>query len=176
MPADELGQRWARQILDAQTGLLGAGRHRLGRFGLERWEVLFAGPAGRDPWREDSAVRAGSPLPIPTDADRLPAGGAAHAIKSHLALSAHVHVGSCRVRMGAVGPSYLAARGIGNRRGREAMTVREQETLLRALDLWQAAVGNMTWEERANAALALLIVRDDEIDALRRRIQRGEVG
>jgi hypothetical protein len=56
------------------------------------------------------------------------------------------------------------------------MTVREQETLLRALDLWQAAVGNMTWEERANAALALLIVRDDEIDALRRRIQRGEVG
>lgn len=56
------------------------------------------------------------------------------------------------------------------------MTVREQETLLRALDLWRAAVGRMSWEERANAALALLIVRDDELEELRRRIQRGEVG
>jgi hypothetical protein len=55
------------------------------------------------------------------------------------------------------------------------MTVREQETLLRALDLWQTAVGHMTWEERANAALALLIMRDDELEALRRRIRRGEV-
>jgi len=35
------------------------------------------------------------------------------------------------------------------------MTVREQETLLRALDLWRAAVGQMNWEERANAALDL---------------------
>jgi hypothetical protein len=55
------------------------------------------------------------------------------------------------------------------------MTVREQETLLRALDLWRSAVGQMNWEERANAALDLLIVRDDEIEDLRRRIQRGEV-
>ena len=55
------------------------------------------------------------------------------------------------------------------------MTVRKQETLLRALDLWQTAVGNMNWEERANAALALLIVRDNELEELRRRIQRGEV-
>jgi hypothetical protein len=61
-------------------------------------------------------------------------------------------------------------------RGSEAMTVREQETLLRALDLWQTALGQMTWERRAEAALALLIVRDDEIEALRRRIQRGEIG
>ena len=56
------------------------------------------------------------------------------------------------------------------------MTVREQETLLRALDLWRKAVGQMNWEERANAALALLIIRDDELEELRRRIQRGEVG
>ena len=55
------------------------------------------------------------------------------------------------------------------------MTVREQETLLCALDLWRSAVGQMNWEERANAALDLLIVRDDEIEDLRRRIQRGEV-
>ncbi|HEV3348539.1 MAG TPA: hypothetical protein VHC93_15700 [Methylomirabilota bacterium] len=55
------------------------------------------------------------------------------------------------------------------------MTVREQETLLRALDLWRSAVGQMNWEERANAALDLLIVRDDELEDLRRRIQRGEV-
>lgn len=55
------------------------------------------------------------------------------------------------------------------------MTVREQETLLRALDLWRKAVGQMNWEERANAALALLIVRDDELEGLRRRIQRGEI-
>ena len=55
------------------------------------------------------------------------------------------------------------------------MTVREQETLLRALDLWRSAVGRMNWEERANAALDLLIVRDDELEDLRRRIQRGEV-
>ena len=55
------------------------------------------------------------------------------------------------------------------------MTVREQETLLRALDLWRAAGGQMNWEERANAALDLLIVRDDELENLRRRIQRGEV-
>jgi hypothetical protein len=56
------------------------------------------------------------------------------------------------------------------------MTVREQETLLRALDLWRTAVGQMTWEGRAEAALALLIVRDEEIETLRRRIQRGEIG
>jgi hypothetical protein len=55
------------------------------------------------------------------------------------------------------------------------MTVREQETLLQALDLWRKAVGAMSWEARAEAALALLIVRDDEIEALRRRIQRGEI-
>jgi hypothetical protein len=34
------------------------------------------------------------------------------------------------------------------------MTVREQETLLRALDLWRTAVGQMSWEERAGTALA----------------------
>jgi hypothetical protein len=62
------------------------------------------------------------------------------------------------------------------RKGSEAMTVREQETLLRALDLWRTAVGQMTWEGRAEAALALLIVRDEEIETLRRRIQRGEIG
>jgi hypothetical protein len=55
------------------------------------------------------------------------------------------------------------------------MTVREQETLLRALDLWRVAVGQMTWEERAEAALALLIVRDEELEALRGRIERGEI-
>ena len=57
----------------------------------------------------------------------------------------------------------------------DTMTVREQETLLRALDLWRKAVGEMTWEGRAEAALALLIVRDDEIEALRRRIQGGKI-
>ena len=36
--------------------------------------------------------------------------------------------------------------------------MREQGTLLRALDLWRAAVGQMNWEERATAALDLLIV------------------
>ncbi len=56
------------------------------------------------------------------------------------------------------------------------MTVREQETLLRALDLWRNTVAQMNWEDRAEAALALLIVRDDEIETLRRRIQRGEIG
>lgn len=58
----------------------------------------------------------------------------------------------------------------------DAMTTREQETLLRALDLWRAAVGQMTWEERAEASLALLIVRDDELEALRGRIEGGEIG
>jgi hypothetical protein len=33
----------------------------------------------------------------------------------------------------------------------------------------------MTWEARGEAALALLIVRDDELDALRTRIERGEI-
>jgi hypothetical protein len=55
------------------------------------------------------------------------------------------------------------------------MTVREQETLLRALDLWREAVGAMSWEARAEAALALLIIRDDELEELRRRIERGEI-
>jgi hypothetical protein len=55
------------------------------------------------------------------------------------------------------------------------MTVREQETLVRALDLWRNAVGEMSWEARADAALALLIVRDDELEALRGRIERGEI-
>jgi hypothetical protein len=55
------------------------------------------------------------------------------------------------------------------------MTVREQETLLRALDLWRTAVGQMNWEARAEASLALLIVRDDELEELRRRIQLGEI-
>jgi len=58
---------------------------------------------------------------------------------------------------------------------RAAMTVREQETLLRALDLWRVAVGQMTWEERAEASLALLIVRDEELEALRGRVERGEI-
>jgi len=56
------------------------------------------------------------------------------------------------------------------------MTVREQETLLRALDLWRHAVAQMNGEDRAEAALALLIVRDDEIETLRCRIERGEIG
>jgi hypothetical protein len=56
------------------------------------------------------------------------------------------------------------------------MTVREQETLLRALDLWRTAAGQMNWEDRAEAALALFIIRDDELEELRRRIQRGEIG
>ncbi len=56
------------------------------------------------------------------------------------------------------------------------MTVREQETLLRALDLWRTAVGQMTWEQRAEAALELLIVRDDEIEELRRCIEQGKFG
>ena len=55
------------------------------------------------------------------------------------------------------------------------MTVREQETLLRALDVWRSAVAQMTWEDRAEASLALLIVRDDELQALRDRIERGEI-
>lgn len=55
------------------------------------------------------------------------------------------------------------------------MTIREQETILRALDLWRAAVGQMTWEERAEASLSLLVVRDDELEELRRRIQQGEI-
>jgi hypothetical protein len=55
------------------------------------------------------------------------------------------------------------------------MTVREQETLLQALDLWRKAVGEMSWETRAEASLALLIVRDDEIEELRRRIRQGEI-
>jgi hypothetical protein len=55
------------------------------------------------------------------------------------------------------------------------MTVREQETLLRALDVWRKTVGEMTWDERAEAAIALLIVRDEEIQALRDRIERGEI-
>lgn len=55
------------------------------------------------------------------------------------------------------------------------MTVREQETLFRALELWSKAVGAMTWEERAESSLGLLIVRDDELQALRSRIERGEI-
>lgn len=55
------------------------------------------------------------------------------------------------------------------------MTTREQETLLRALDLWRAAVGEMSWEARAEASLALLIVRDEELEELRRRVQEGEI-
>ena len=55
------------------------------------------------------------------------------------------------------------------------ITVREQETLLRALDLLREALGAMGWEARAEAALALLIVRDDELEDLRRRIQRGKL-
>jgi hypothetical protein len=55
------------------------------------------------------------------------------------------------------------------------MTVREQETLHHALELWRKAVGEMSWETRAEAALALLIVRDEEIEELRRRIQQGEI-
>ncbi|HEY7248902.1 MAG TPA: hypothetical protein VIG37_00280 [Methylomirabilota bacterium] len=55
------------------------------------------------------------------------------------------------------------------------MTVREQETLLQALDLWRKAVGEMTWEARAEASLALLLVRDEEIEILRGRIQQGEI-
>jgi hypothetical protein len=80
------------------------------------------------------------------------------------------------------GTSSLALRrGRGPDRGRGgavrriAMTVREQETLLRGLHLWRKAVGAMSWEARAEASLALLIVRDDEIEELRRRIQAGEI-
>jgi hypothetical protein len=36
------------------------------------------------------------------------------------------------------------------------MTVREQETLLRTLDLWRTAVGQMNWEDRAEAAPRLV--------------------
>ena len=56
-----------------------------------------------------------------------------------------------------------------------AMTVREQETLLQALDLWRKAVGEMTWEARAEAALAMLLVRDQEIEDLQRKIREGEI-
>lgn len=59
--------------------------------------------------------------------------------------------------------------------GGEPMTVRERETLLQALDVWRNAVGQMTWETRAEASLALLIVKDDELAALRTRIERGEI-
>jgi len=55
------------------------------------------------------------------------------------------------------------------------MTVREQETLLQGLHFWRKAVGEMTWEARAEASFALLIIRDDELEELRRRIQRGEI-
>ena len=55
------------------------------------------------------------------------------------------------------------------------MTVRERETLIQALDLWRTSVGQMSWEARAEASLALLIVRDDELEALRGRIERGEI-
>ena len=55
------------------------------------------------------------------------------------------------------------------------MTVRERETLLQALDVWRKAVGQMSWEARAEASLALLIVKDDELAALRSRIERGEI-
>ena len=55
------------------------------------------------------------------------------------------------------------------------MTVREQETLLHALELWRKTLGEMSWEDRAEAALALLIVRDSEIEELRRRIQQEEI-
>jgi hypothetical protein len=55
------------------------------------------------------------------------------------------------------------------------MTVREQETLLHALELWRKALGEMSWEGRAESALALLIVRDEELEELRRRIQQGRI-
>jgi hypothetical protein len=55
------------------------------------------------------------------------------------------------------------------------MTTGEQETLLRALAYWRTAVGHMTWEERAEASLTLRTVRDDELEALRSRIERGEI-
>jgi hypothetical protein len=51
----------------------------------------------------------------------------------------------------------------------------EQDTVLQGLDLWRKAVGAMSWEARAAAALALLIVGDDELEELRRRIQAGEI-
>jgi hypothetical protein len=47
--------------------------------------------------------------------------------------------------------------------------------LLRALELWRRAVGEMTWEARAEAALDLLIVKDDELETLRHRIESGEI-
>jgi hypothetical protein len=37
------------------------------------------------------------------------------------------------------------------------MTVREQESLLHELELWRKALGEMSWEARAEAALTLLI-------------------
>jgi hypothetical protein len=56
-----------------------------------------------------------------------------------------------------------------------AMTVREQETLLQALELWRKAVGEMTWEVRAESALAMLLVRDQEIEDLQRKIRDGDI-
>jgi hypothetical protein len=55
------------------------------------------------------------------------------------------------------------------------MTVREQETLLQALDLWRKAVGEMTWEARAEAALAMLLIRDQEIEDLQRKIRERQI-
>lgn len=69
----------------------------------------------------------------------------------------------------------LLASGRGAVSAARAMTVREQETLLHALELWRKTLGEMSWEDRAEAALALLIVRDNEIEELRRRIQQEEI-
>lgn len=55
------------------------------------------------------------------------------------------------------------------------MTVRERETLLQALDLWRTVVRRMPQEERDLAALADFIVRDNELEALRGRLERGEI-
>jgi hypothetical protein len=55
------------------------------------------------------------------------------------------------------------------------MTVREQETLLKALDAWRAAVGQMRWGARDGASLALLVVRGGGLDNLRQRIERGDI-
>lgn len=57
VPARAPPRRRTGDVLDAETGLLGPGRHRLVRLSLERWAVLLSVPARRDHRPEDSAVR-----------------------------------------------------------------------------------------------------------------------
>jgi hypothetical protein len=55
------------------------------------------------------------------------------------------------------------------------MTAREKATLIEALDCWRKDVAHMTPVARDEAALADLIVRDDELEALRGKIERAEI-